>query len=128
MLHIFAVRIPLGESCSYFECILDLSSIPRGTFVNAGCEMLFGKSQNALFIYLKALVSFFEELDVDFPDLFGLLLVQLWIVGDPSDSRLDCIIQYSNPVCCEEQDTGVELQDSQKDSKTLASRLLPARI
>jgi hypothetical protein len=75
VLHIFAVRIPLGESCSHFECILDLSSIPRGIFGNAGCEMLFGKSQNAFSIYLKAFVSFFEELDVHFPDLFGLLLV-----------------------------------------------------
>jgi hypothetical protein len=37
--------------------------------------MLLGKSQNAFFIYLKVFISFFEELDVHFPDLFGLLLV-----------------------------------------------------
>jgi hypothetical protein len=92
MLYIPAVRIPLGESCSHFECILDLSSIPRGTFGNAGCEMLLGKSQNAFSIYLKTFVPFFEELDVDFPDLFGLLLVQWWVVGDPSDSRFNCVI------------------------------------
>jgi hypothetical protein len=73
--HIFAVRIPLGESRSHFECTMDLSSIPRRIFGNAGPEMLFGKSQNAFSIYLKTFVSFFEELDVDFPDLFCLLRV-----------------------------------------------------
>jgi hypothetical protein len=75
MLHISAVRIPLGESRSYFERILDLSSIPRGTFGHAGYEVFFGKFQNAFSIHLKTFVPFFEELEVDFPDLFGLPLV-----------------------------------------------------
>ena len=75
MLHIFAVRVPLGESCSHFESILDHSSVPRGIFGYTGIEMLFGKSQNTLFIYLKTFVSFFEELDVDSPYVFGLLRI-----------------------------------------------------
>lgn len=64
---------------------------------------------------LELVVSVLEMLDIDPPDLLGLFPVQWWVQESQSQSRPDGIIQYTNSVCRQEQDAGVELENPQEN-------------
>lgn len=61
--------VPLSKSCGNLESILYLTTIPGRIRLDVGSKMVSGVPQNRSFVDVQTYVPFFEESQVDLPDL-----------------------------------------------------------
>ena len=96
---VHAEGLVLGQGGGCLACIADLASVPASCLVDVGSKVALCEIEDAVNVDIHCCaLAPLELLEIGFPDLHRLLVLERWVVKLGVDSRHECFVQDSDAV------------------------------